>query len=93
MSAPPSSGASRHLLPLQGGADDGSGRPWLNGIQRLAQRAALFHQVVVHLEAEEEAVRQAIVAGEAKRGVGRDGALAQHDLVDAACPKIASLQP
>ena len=46
--------------------------------------AAALHQVVIGLQAEEEAWRQAEVPGQAQIGVGGDRPLAEHNLVDPA---------
>jgi hypothetical protein len=43
-----------------------------------------LHQIIVHLQAEKEAFRQAEIAREPKVSVGSNISLAQHDLVDAA---------
>ena len=61
-----------------------SRRPWLDRVQFLAQRAALFHEIIVILQAEKNAIGNAVIAGEAEVGVGGHGALAEDDLVDPA---------
>ena len=47
-----------------------------------AQLATARHQVVIGLQAQPETIADPPVAGEAQVGVGRHGALAEHDLVD-----------
>src|ERR1700757_1955910 len=43
-----------------------------------------LHQIVVHLQSEEESFREAEIAGKPQICVGSDISLAQHDLVDTA---------
>ena len=46
--------------------------------------AAAGHQIVIGLQAKEEAGRQAEIAGQAQVGVRGDRPLAEHDFVDPA---------
>src|SRR6185369_1647575 len=59
-------------------------RPWPDRVELVGDLAAAGRELVVGLQAEEEALRQAEVAGETQVRIGGDGALAEHDLVDAA---------
>lgn len=60
-----------------------SSRPRPDRLELVGDLAAAGQEVVVGLQLQEETLRHAEVAGEAQVGVGRDGALAEHDLVDA----------
>jgi hypothetical protein len=61
-----------------------TGRARADGLQVAVDLAASLHQIVVHLQAEKEPLRQAKIAGQPQIGVGGNIPLAQHDLVDAA---------
>ena len=64
--------------------ETGSGGARLDGQELGRDLALALHQVVVCLQAEEEALRKAEIAGEAQVAVGAHRALAVHQLVDPA---------
>src|SRR3954469_15524020 len=61
-----------------------SRRPWSDRLQLVSDLPPPFHELVVCLQADEEAFRHSKVTRETQVGVGGDGALAKHNLIDAA---------
>jgi hypothetical protein len=81
-------GWSEGLLPLpqqweRVGVRAASRRTRLNLLELATQPALLFHQVKIHLQTQKHPFGHPEIAGQPQVRVGRHGALAEHDFIDA----------